>query len=86
MHAIFSLNGQKYMCIDSHIKYEFTLTPAMSLYVRCDTEGEIDKLFEKLSDGGQVLMPLGPYPFSEKFGWVNDKYGVSWQLIFGMKQ
>lgn len=85
MHAVFSLNGQKYMCIDSHIKHEFTFTPAMSLYVRCDTEEEINKLFEKLSEGGQILMPLGPYPFSERFGWVNDKYGVSWQLTFDGK-
>ncbi|ABX41777.1 SDR family NAD(P)-dependent oxidoreductase [Lachnoclostridium phytofermentans] len=80
--AIFSLNGQEYMCIDSYIKHEFTFTPAMSLYVTCDTREEIDRLFEKLSEGGNILMPLGSYPFSERFGWVNDKYGVSWQLTF----
>lgn len=73
------------MCIDSHIKHEFTFTPAMSLYVTCDTEEEIDKVFEKLSEGGKILMPLGSYPFSERFGWVNDKYGVSWQLTFEKK-
>ena len=82
IHAIFSLNGQEYMCIDSNVKHEFTFTPAMSLYVTCDTEDEINKLFEKLSEGGQILMPLGSYPFSERFGWVNDKFGVSWQLTF----
>lgn len=82
VHAIFSLNGQKYMCIDSSVKHGFTFTPAMSLYVTCDTEDEINKLFGSLSEGGQILMPLGPYPFSERFGWVNDKYGVSWQLTF----
>ncbi len=49
MHAIFSLNGQAYMCIDSYVKHEFTLTPAMSLYIKCDTKEEIDKAFEKLS-------------------------------------
>lgn len=85
MHAIFSLNGQEYRCIDSHVKHGFTFTPAMSLYVTCDTEEEIDKVFEKLSEGGKILMPLGSYPFSERFGWVNDKYGVSWQLTFGNK-
>ena len=85
MHAIFSLNGQEYMCIDSYVKHGFTFTPAMSLYVTCDTEEEIDKVFEKLSEGGKILMPLGSYPFSERFGWVNDKYGVSWQLTFGNK-
>jgi predicted 3-demethylubiquinone-9 3-methyltransferase (glyoxalase superfamily) len=85
MHAIFSLNGQEYMCIDSNVKHAFTFTPAISLYVKCDTEEEIDKVFEKLSEGGKILMPLGSYPFSEKFGWVNDKYGVSWQLDFKKK-
>lgn len=86
MHdAIFSLNGQEFMCIDSYVRHEFTFTPAMSLYVTCNTEEEIDKVFEKLSEGGKVLMPLGSYPFSERFGWVNDKYGVSWQLTFGKK-
>ncbi|SEM94541.1 VOC family protein [Lihuaxuella thermophila] len=80
VHATFSLNGQVFMCIDSNVKHDFTFTPAMSLYVTCDTEEEIDDLFEKLSQGGGVLMPLASYPFSEKFGWVNDKYGVSWQL------
>ncbi|SHN82030.1 VOC family protein [Desulfitobacterium chlororespirans] len=82
MHAVFSLNGQEYMCIDSYVKHEFTFTPAISLYVTCDSKEEIDKVFEKLSEGGQILMPLDSYPFSARFGWVNDKYGVSWQLSF----
>ena len=85
MHAIFSLNGQEYMCIDSYAKHEFTFTPAMSLYVTCNTEEEIDKVFEKLSERGKILMPLGAYPFSERFGWVNDRYGVSWQLALEKK-
>jgi predicted 3-demethylubiquinone-9 3-methyltransferase (glyoxalase superfamily) len=50
------------------------------LYVACATEEEIDRLFEKLSQGGAVAMPLASYPFSDKFAWVTDKYGVSWQL------
>jgi predicted 3-demethylubiquinone-9 3-methyltransferase (glyoxalase superfamily) len=80
LHATFTLNGQAFMCIDSQVKHEFTFTPAMSLYVTCDTEEEIQTLFEKLSEDGKVLMPLASYPFSEKYGWVSDKYGVSWQL------
>lgn len=80
MHAAFSLYGQTFMCIDSNIKHNFTFTPAISLYITCSTEAEIDRLFEKLSQGGSVLMPLTAYPFSEKFGWLSDKYGVSWQL------
>ncbi|KAB7704095.1 VOC family protein [Bacillus aerolatus] len=80
LRAEFSLKGQVFMCIDSNIKHEFTFTPAISLYVTCDTEEEIDEVFGKLSQGGEVLMPLAAYPFSEKFGWVADKYGVSWQV------
>lgn len=80
LHAVFSLNGQTFMCIDSSIKHEFAFTPSMSLFVDCESEQEIDELYAKLSDGGQVLMELAPSPFSKKFGWVNDKFGVSWQL------
>ncbi|HDR7623493.1 TPA: VOC family protein [Bacillus mycoides] len=81
IHATFTLNGQEFMCIDSYVKHDFTFTPAMSLYVTCDTEEEIETVFNKLAQDGKVLMPLGSYPFSKKFGWLNDKYGVSWQLI-----
>ncbi len=80
MHATFTLNGQTFMCIDSHVNHAFTFTPSMSLYVACETEGEIDKLYNKLSEGGKVLMPLSKYPFSEKYAWVADKFGVAWQL------
>jgi predicted 3-demethylubiquinone-9 3-methyltransferase (glyoxalase superfamily) len=79
-HAVFALNGQEFMCIDSFVKHGFTFTPAMSLFVRLDAESELDKLYAALSEGGQILMPLDAYPFSKKYGWVNDKYGVSWQL------
>lgn len=80
IHATFTLNGQEFMCIDSYVKHDFTFTPAMSLYVTCETEEEIETVFHKLAQDGKVLMPLGSYPFSKKFGWLNDKYGVSWQL------
>ena len=80
LHATFSLNGQEFMCIDS-IGHEFTFTPAISLYVTCDTEDEMNRYYVKLSQDGEILMPLSAYPFSEKFGWVSDKYGVSWQFI-----
>jgi predicted 3-demethylubiquinone-9 3-methyltransferase (glyoxalase superfamily) len=80
LHATFSLKGQVFMCIDSSVKHEFTFTPAISLYVTCDTEDETNQVFKSLSQNGSVLMPIAAYPFSEKFGWVTDKYGVSWQL------
>jgi predicted 3-demethylubiquinone-9 3-methyltransferase (glyoxalase superfamily) len=78
--ATFTLNGQTFMCIDSYIEHGFTFTPSMSLYVTCESEAEIDRLFATLSHQGQIMMPLAPYPFSKKFGWTADKYGVSWQL------
>lgn len=79
-HAMFSLAGQVFMCIDSPIKQDFGFNPAISLYVSCEDEGKITRYFHALADGGQVLMPLDAYPFSKKFGWVQDKFGVSWQL------
>jgi len=79
-HATFALNGQEFMCIDSNAQHAFTFTPSMSLYVRCDTEEEIDAVFAALSQDGQILMPLDRYPFSGRFGWVSDRFGVSWQL------
>jgi predicted 3-demethylubiquinone-9 3-methyltransferase (glyoxalase superfamily) len=80
MHATFALNGQEFMAIDSYAKHAFTFTPSMSLYVRCASEAEIDALFAALSEGGAVMMPLDRYPFSPKFGWLADRFGVSWQL------
>lgn len=78
--AVFSINGQEFLCTDSTVQHTFTFTPSISLFVNCDSEEELDGAFAKLSDGGQVLMPLNNYPFSKKFGWVQDKFGVSWQL------
>ncbi len=82
MQAIFMLKGQPFMCIDSDVKHAFTFTPSFSIYVTCDTEEEIEFLYKCLQEGGQVLMPLDDYGFSKKFGWVNDRFGISWQLNF----
>ncbi|MFG2873606.1 VOC family protein [Streptomyces sp. NPDC048337] len=78
--ATFSLAGQRFMCIDSHVKHGFGFTPAVSLFVHCDTAAELDRLYGALAEGGAELMPLGSYGFSARFGWVNDRFGVSWQL------
>jgi len=79
-HATFTLNGQEFMCIDSSAEHAFTFTPSISLYVRCNTDEEIDTVFAQLAQDGQIFMPLERYPFSKKFGWLSDKFGVSWQL------
>jgi predicted 3-demethylubiquinone-9 3-methyltransferase (glyoxalase superfamily) len=78
--ADFTVAGQDIICIDSPIKHAFTFTPSVSLFAECENEAELDSVFAQLSAGGAVLMPLGNYGFSSKFGWVSDRYGVSWQL------
>lgn len=80
MYATFSLNGQTFIAIDSPPVHAFTFTPSISIYVTCETEAELDRAYAALSEGGSVLMPLGPYPFSPKYGWLADRFGVSWQL------
>lgn len=78
--AVFEVAGQRVMCIDSPAKHAFTFTPSVSLFVDCITETQIDGLFNKLSENGSTMMPLGSYGFSKKFGWLQDRFGVSWQL------
>ena len=78
--ARFSLAGQAFIAMDSGQQHDFTFTPAISIFVDCDRETELDEVCTGLSDGGMVLMPLQEYPFSGKFAWVQDRYGVSWQL------
>jgi predicted 3-demethylubiquinone-9 3-methyltransferase (glyoxalase superfamily) len=78
--ATFALAGQHFMCIDSPVHHDFGFTPAVSLFVECDTEAELDRRYEALAAQGSELMPRGDYGFSAKFGWVNDRFGVSWQL------
>ncbi|HEV2146536.1 MAG TPA: VOC family protein [Longimicrobiaceae bacterium] len=78
--AAFTLAGQRFLCIDSWVKHAFTFTPSVSLHVVCASEAEIDERFARLSEDGAVLMPLGEYPFSPRYGWLQDRFGVSWQL------
>jgi predicted 3-demethylubiquinone-9 3-methyltransferase (glyoxalase superfamily) len=78
--AAFTLGGTVFMCIDSPVTHDFTFTPSISIFVDCETEPEVDRAFEALSADGAVFMPLENYGFSRKFGWVRDRFGVSWQL------
>lgn len=71
---------QDLIIIDSPPVHDFTFTPAMSLFVDFDDTADLDHAFEVLSSGGVVFMPLDNYGFSPKFGWVQDRFGVSWQL------
>ena len=79
MAVDFQLEGQDFIALNGNDDHPFT--PAISFFVACETPEEIDRLWQKLSQGGVTLMELGKYPFSEKYGWVQDKFGVSWQLI-----
>ena len=78
--ATLTLCGHQLMCYDSPPVHDFTFTPAISLFVECESADELDTAFAALSDGGQVFMPVSSYGFSTRFGWCSDRYGVSWQL------
>jgi len=80
MHATFNLNGNLFMCSDSPPIHDWGFTPAVSNYIECENESELEHLFSKLSENGKVMMPLDNYGFSQKFGFVEDQFGVSWQL------
>jgi predicted 3-demethylubiquinone-9 3-methyltransferase (glyoxalase superfamily) len=80
MQATFELDGNLFMCSDSPPVHDWDFTPAVSIYIECENESELQRLFSKLSENGKVTMPLDNYGFSQKFGWVIDQFGVSWQL------
>jgi predicted 3-demethylubiquinone-9 3-methyltransferase (glyoxalase superfamily) len=80
MRASFTLNGVDFMATDSPAVHAFDFTASMSIFVECDSEADLDRLFAALAEGGKTLMPLGNYGFSKKFGWLNDRFSVSWQL------
>ena len=80
MLARFVLADQRILCIDSPAVHDFGFTPAVSLFVELDSEAEVDRLEAALGEGGAVLMPLDAYPFSPRYAWLTDRFGVSWQL------
>lgn len=75
-----TLGSHALVVIDSPIKHAFTFTPAISLFVNCESAEELDRAFASLSEDGQVFMPIDNYGFSRRFGWCSDRFGVSWQL------
>jgi predicted 3-demethylubiquinone-9 3-methyltransferase (glyoxalase superfamily) len=76
----FQLEGQLFSAISGGPF--FKLNPSISLMVACDTIEEVDKKYAALSQGGIDLMPLGEYPFSKRYAWTQDRFGLSWQLMF----
>lgn len=81
--GIFELDGYQFMCLDGGPQFKFN--PSISFFVNCETTEETDKIWATFSDGATELMPFQQYPFSEKFGWLMDKYGLSWQVNLGAR-
>ncbi|HLD04448.1 MAG TPA: VOC family protein [Candidatus Nanoarchaeia archaeon] len=84
MTMTFQLEGQEFMALNGGLIFKFT--PAISLFVHCKTEQEVDALFKKLSQNGEILMPLDKYPFSERYAFFKDQFGLSWQLMLSPSQ
>ena len=80
--ATFTMHGQQFMCIDSSVEHAWAFTPAISLHVACDSAEEVDRLHNALIEGGESFMPLGSYPFAQRYAWIQDRFGVSWQLMW----
>ena len=76
--VLFDLFGRPFQAISAGPTFKFT--PAISFFVTCSTKEEVQEYFAALSDGGMVLVPLDAYPFSDLFGWCQDRYGLSWQV------
>lgn len=81
MVQMLSLNGQKLMFLNGGP--QFTPNASISFLIANKDENETERLYNKLADGGIALMPLDSYPFSKKYGWVRDRYGITWQLYTG---
>jgi predicted 3-demethylubiquinone-9 3-methyltransferase (glyoxalase superfamily) len=82
--GVFELEGQNFMALDGGPVFKFN--PTVSFFVTCESPEEVTNLFNKLAEGGSVMMPLQKYPFSEMYGWVADKYGLSWQINAGVSK
>lgn len=80
MTALFTLAGTTYMASDSAGDHAFNFTPSISIFVDCTSPEEQEHLLAALGEGGVELMPLGDYGFSRRFAWVQDRFGVSWQI------
>ena len=85
--GLFTLGDTEYMVSENNYDHNWSFTPGVSLFVSCNSEDEIQTLFEELSsNGGKIMVPLdnytgsGDYGFGRRFGWCEDKFGISWQL------
>ena len=75
----FQLCGQEFQSISAGPLFKFN--PSISFLISCNSREEVDDFWNILADGGKALMPLDSYPFSERYGWTEDRYGLSWQIM-----
>ena len=87
-YGVFILNGTEYMISESNYSHAWSFSPGVSLFISDTDDDLMQSLFEQLSsDGGMVMVPLddyggeGDYGFGKKFGWCQDRYGISWQFL-----
>ena len=83
MAVVYNIYGRRFMNLNGGPGYP--INPSISFFISIETELEMDAIWEKLMTDGKVLMPLNKYPWSDKYGWCADKYGVNWQLMLGHK-
>jgi predicted 3-demethylubiquinone-9 3-methyltransferase (glyoxalase superfamily) len=79
----FEISGQRFTALNGGPL--FVLNPSISFFVHFDSPGDVDPLVAALADGGEALMPLDRYPWSERYGWIRDRFGVSWQVMAGRR-
>lgn len=79
----FEIAGQRFTALNGGPV--FVLNPSVSFFAHVDAPAGADRLFAELAAGGQELMPIGRYPWSERYGWVRDRFGVSWQVMAGRR-
>ncbi|HYN99824.1 MAG TPA: VOC family protein [Actinomycetota bacterium] len=82
--VVFDLFGRPFQAISAGPTFKFT--PAISFFITCGSKEEVREYFAALSEGGAVLVPLDAYPFSDLFGWCQDRYGLSWQVGYAGDQ
>ena len=80
----FELEGQAFAALNGGPMFKFN--PSVSFFVICETEAEVDATWYKLTEGGQVMMALDTYPWSGRYGWGSDRFGVSWQVMLGKRE
>jgi len=83
MAVVYNIFGRRFMNLNGGPGYP--INPSISFFISVDTEAEMDAMWEKLIVDGKILMPLNKYPWSEKYGWCADRYGVNWQIMLGHK-